>query len=159
MASVHKTIKAIEDALYQEKRQNCKLPTEQKCADALMEFDDFNGIDTASLTHIFDKLCDQDCIEPLNAYYECYYDERNYADSLCIMQDNKYCSITNAEYIYLCSPSCEACTDDCRSCLDRFVNILSCCLAEHKRRFPAYATNVNRSDVCNNTYTTCSTSV
>ena len=174
MASAHKTIKAMpkmvmqEDVIYRERKQDCKLPTEQKCADAVKEYDDYDFTDTTNLTHVLDKLCDQDCRDPLNAYYECSKKgKKNYADFLCVMQNNKYCFFTTTDYNVSCGPPCtcnsqecreECASPECRSCLDRYFDDFSCCLAEYKRQFPTYAANFNDSDFCNNAYTACSTS-
>ena len=159
MASAHKAIhnRAIH---HLKNRQDC-LPANipQRCADALMEFDDFNSTDPTTINPILDNFCSQICIEPLNAYYECLWGDNyaNYANYLCLTQNNIYC-VVNYLYYDICLDACNTCTDACRSCLDSLVNPLSCCVVQYYRFTFEDISDYENADVCGNNYTTCSIS-
>ena len=143
-------------------RQSCNFPDNypQRCLYAIF---DLIGSNLTDLNSALDTLCNDttcsDHSDQLDTYYECLLGIANYSEFLCTeLQDGQYCHVIREDYLSSCllTKCLTRCNDDCRSCLDDFVDDISCCGAQYQRlsSVPDYA--VITTDVCRNSYDTCS---
>ena len=137
------------------KRQDCNLPENipQSCMDADFTFSrNFTAVSSA-----LDTLCSDTCTDQLGPYYDCLFGFDS--DFLCAQQNGQYCFVIGIDRQISCltDTNCTGCSNDCRSCLDGFVNDISCCLTYISLSSIPDSAMIT-TDVCGNTYDTCSTS-
>ena len=146
MASAHKAIHL------QGRQQGCDLPTPQRCANAFLDLDR----NSTSLNPFLDIICSDTCSESVRQYYECSEGNDIY-ELVCLQQNNRYCLSISFDYQSCILSNCiTGCSDDCRSCLGDYTNDVSCCQMQYQR-FPFYNDSFTiTTDVCSNSYDTCS---
>ena len=142
----------------QEKYENCTLPTPLPCTGALVEYNrNPHNVTAATL----DVACSHACLEPLNAFFLCHIGYEHFADFLCIEHyNNEYCIILYQNYNHSCllPNSCNvACTNDCRSCQEDFINDLTCCWIQSVHYNFSFLSSLSDSsaDACVNRFDTC----
>ena len=135
-------------------RQSCNLPEDipQNCLDAISDYDTSRNLTATSSA--LDTLCSDTCSNQLGPYYECLFVFNS--EYLCARLNDQYCLVIGSNYAECLGINCIAgCSDDCRSCLDGFVNDISCCLTYiSSSSIPDSA--IITTDVCGNSYDTCS---
>ena len=107
---------------------------------------------------LLDGICKDDCVGPLNDYFECLLGYQGYADYLCVRQNNEYCLVIRLDVYNTCGDDCDkACNDTCCLCLSGYVDDFSCCLDQYRSHMYSFV-NVTEleEDVCGNRYDTCS---
>ena len=148
MASAHK-------AIHLQGRQICSLPndTPPRCANIIPDLARNLMSNSTFLNPILDIICSGNCSESVGPYIDCFQGDNDAYKSLCLQQNDGYCYTTLLDY-----RSCNCitrCSDDCRSCLDGYINDISCCQMQYQR-FPSNDdSSTITTDVCGNRYDTC----
>ena len=153
MASAHKAIHL------QGRQQDCDLPddTPQRCASIISDLASSLASNSTILNPILDIICSRTCSESVGQYIDCLQGSDIY-ELLCLQQNNGYCYTITLDRSSLCLlPNCATgCSDNCRSCLDGYTNDISCCQMQYQRLPSFDDISIITTDVCRNTYDTCS---
>ena len=140
--------------------RDCNVSTDvpQRCTDAFQYLADNHRSNSTVPSPIMDTICGESC-NGLDPYIGCLNEDEDYYEYLCLRQNSQYCFITTLDYTISCEDiiCLTECSDDCRSCLDNYVNDISCCQMQYQR-FPSITDDDSAitTDVCGNTYDTCS---
>ena len=155
VASAHK-------AIHLQGRQICNLPddTPPRCASAVSDLviNLISNSNSTLLNPILDIICSRTCSGSVGQYIDCSQGDDDAYEFLCLQQNSGYCyTITLDRFSSCLLPNCATeCSNNCRSCLDGYTNDISCCQMQYQR-FPSYDDNSTiTTDVCRNTYDTCS---
>ena len=156
MASTHRAIHNMA-IRHLEASTNCSNPSPwpAKCAKAMSEYSNSDAVTPA----ILDGVCEKICIGPLNEYFECISGVKRYANYMCVKENNKYCLVIRSDRWNTCFDTYECdgetCPGNCRSCLSRYIDDVSCCYDQYER-YGFMNITKRETDECGNTYNTCS---